>query len=946
MPPLSPRPRADERPAPITAQAGHRRHRRQLQHLGAALGIAACLAPATSATATPLAADNQGLLFALGLLTGALLALLASHLYRGAVRAPPTLPKRQQARREAHLRSVFDHAPDAMLVCNAAGRIVMVSRQAETLLGYDRRDLLRRSVQQLVPAGLRDCHAGQQQGFLDGVPTDAMEAGRELATQTKSGELVPVDIRLARVEHRGRTYVIAAIRDLRERHRAEQHQAQLQGKVRERTAALRRSREELQAIVDNSPMLIHVKDQAGRYTLVNHRWCECAGRSEDEALGRSDELLFAPDLAAAMARDDELVLDQGEPSQFEEVRGQDEARRVLATYKFPLRDAEGRPYGLCGISHDITERKQHETEMRRARDQAQEASRAKTAFLANISHEIRTPINSIIGMTHLALAGKLPQQEHDYVARAHQSASELRAIIDDILDFSRIEAGQLTIDAAAFRLEDVLETFTGTIGPMAAAKGLKLLLDYPPDLPTLLVGDPLRLSQALIGLGNNAVKFTEHGEVVLRVRVDEQGSGQVMLRFAISDTGIGLSQAQREGLFEPFRQGDNSFTRRFGGTGLGLAICRRLLEMMDGHLWVESKPDVGSTFHASARFGRQRAAGEVQPAPTADQQGRERPRSLDALRLEDQAGNRDPTAKMLASGAGITGYAGLTPDAATPPRRSMLERFCEDYRGFSGQFAAAAREPRADARLRLAHTLKGVAGNLGLTDIARDAEALERACRNGEPGDTLAALAAPIDAQIQNLAASMVARTAIATAAEPCQELPVISRAHATEVQALAGRLQRLLDDGDAQALDIAERLAAAVCNDSGLGRRLKALSRRIQRFEFTLAAADLRALEDPLGRLGTDAAAPCNAATADTGKLMDRLSLLLEADDTGADAVAAELVGALHDQPRLTEQARLVAHWIDEFDYTAAREALRVLRLQQTREVEVDDGATHRADR
>lgn len=225
-----------------------------------------------------------------------------------------------------------------------------------------------------------------------------------------------------------------------------------------------------------------------------------------------------------------------------------------------------------------------------------------------------------------------------------------------------------------------------------------------------------------------------------------------------------------------------------------------------------------------------------------------------------------------------------------------------------------------------------------MTDIAHSAKALERACRSGATAAALAALAAPIDASLRALAASLPKVAESAGAPEPCCEIPAMSAAQAAAVQGLATRLLTLLDGGDAQALDAAEELAAAVHSDSDLGRSLAELSRRIQTFEFTAAATDLRALREPIGRLGTAAA----AAEA----LMGRLALLLDDDDTGAEAVAAELVGVLREYPRLAEQAQQVAHWIDEFDYTAARTALTDLRQQQAREVEVDDGTTDRADR
>ena len=385
---------------------GHRRHRWK----SAAIGAAGCLGQPVSAALAPAAPAGQPWLTVIGLCAGALLLLLLLLLERHRRRTLRGVQINTQQRlraKEAQLRDIFEQAPDPVLVCDAVGRIVLVNRKAEALLGYPRRELLRRPVELLLPSRKRADHVTHRERFVVGVETNRMDAEREVSALTKSGEEIPVDVRLGRISHRGRAHVVAAIRDLREQRRAERDQERLEEQVRARTEELRRSREELQAILDNSPTLICVKDRGGRYTLVNDRWCHFTGLSAEAVLGRSDEMLFPPEVAAGMARDDEVVLDQGEPRHFEEVRPHGDAELVLDTYKFPLLDAEARPYGLCGISHDITERKHNEVDLRRARDQAQEASRAKTAFLANISHEIRTPINANIGITHLALGTEL-----------------------------------------------------------------------------------------------------------------------------------------------------------------------------------------------------------------------------------------------------------------------------------------------------------------------------------------------------------------------------------------------------------------------------------------------------------------------------------------------------------------------------------------------------------
>jgi len=269
----------------------------------------------------------------------------------------------------------------------------------------------------------------------------------------------------------------------------------------------------------------------------------------------------------------------------------------------PIRSLDGSISGYLGILQDVSLRSALNAEMRRARELAEEASRMKSDFLANMSHEIRTPMNGIIGMTHLVLMTTMTPHQREYVKKIQLSGQHLLRIINDILDISKIEAGKLSIEQADFELETTLAGVVSVIGEKAGEKGLELILDIASDVPVNVIGDSLRLGQVLINYANNAIKFTEHGEIDIVVRAREIGTDSVLLWFAVRDTGIGLSEEQKKRLFTAFSQADASTTRQYGGTGLGLAISKQLATMMGGEVGVDSAPGVGSTFWFTARLG-------------------------------------------------------------------------------------------------------------------------------------------------------------------------------------------------------------------------------------------------------------------------------------------------------------------------------------------------------
>jgi PAS domain S-box-containing protein len=277
---------------------------------------------------------------------------------------------------------------------------------------------------------------------------------------------------------------------------------------------------------------------------------------------------------------------------------------------------------FCGIVQDITARKRTEAALRTAQQAAEAATLAKTHFLANMSHEIRTPMNAILGMSHLALLDELPGRARNYIEKVHRAAGNLLQILNDVLDVSKIESGKLELEQTDFQLESVVSHMADVLGVRAEEKGMELLFTAPPDIPTALIGDPIRLGQVLINLGTNAIKFADRGEVLIGCEVQEQQADAVTLHFWVQDQGIGMSAEQLDRLFRPFAQGDSSTTRQYGGTGLGLAISRQLVEMMGGRIWVDSRPGQGSTFHFTARFGLQAEPGNRRALLASEMQGK------------------------------------------------------------------------------------------------------------------------------------------------------------------------------------------------------------------------------------------------------------------------------------------------------------------------------------
>ena len=483
------------------------------------------------------------------------------------------------------------------------------------------------------------------------------------------GSEMMADVLLARVDLADRSILQAVVRDISQRKAAEKAlhdaHAELERRVEKRTASLASANEELRreiaerqraeeklaferflltTLMQHGPDFIYFKDAQSRFLRISKALAEYYGlKDPSEAIGRTDSDFYDTRRAEQYLDDERQIMQSGRAAvdREEEQFWPDGRQTWLLTSKVPLYDPTGQIIGTFGVSRDITRRKRAEVKLQAATQAAEAANQAKSDFLANMSHEIRTPMNAIIGITELLLGSELTNSQRDYLKMVCDSGEALLTLINDVLDFSKIEAGKLELERAPFDVRESLGDTMKSLGLRAHSKGLELACEVRPDVPERLLGDAGRLRQVVVNLVSNAVKFTEVGEVVLRVDCRGRTGDGALLHFAIADTGIGIPEEKQAVIFDAFEQADRSTTRRFHGTGLGLAISSRLVDSMGGEIWVESQPGRGSTFHFTARFGRApaEAPGATLKPPAV--------RGTRVLVVDDNATNRHILEQML-----------------------------------------------------------------------------------------------------------------------------------------------------------------------------------------------------------------------------------------------------------------------------------------------------------
>lgn len=534
---------------------------------------------------------------------------------------------------EAFYQSLVENLPLALFRKDRDGRITFANRLFCEAAKRPVQDIIGKTDYDLFPTHLADKYRQDDRWVMES--QQAFETTEEF--ETPEGEKRYTHVLKTPVRDAQGTIIgiQGVFSDVTDRIRAE--------------VALEQERYLLDSLMRHSPDNIYFKDPQGRYLRINAAKAACSGlRDPSEAVGKTDADFFPREHAERAREDEEFVMRTGQPIiGKEELNVYPDGRtRWMSTTKLPLRDRQGRIIGTFGVSRDITALKNAQQALQAAVEAAEAANRAKSDFLANMSHEIRTPLNAILGMTELVLDTPLTPVQRDYLRLVHESGEALLAVINDILDFSKIEAGKLVLEHTHFDLREFLGDTLKSMGLRAHRKGLELVGEIAPQVPNVVLGDPYRLRQIIVNLVGNAIKFTEQGEIVLRVNVEDassSGSPEVLLHFAVSDTGIGIPADKFQTIFEAFEQADRSTTRRYGGTGLGLAISARLVELMRGKIWVESEVGRGSTFHFTARFGVASVEDLTSEAPPELLQG------LQVLVVDDNSTNRRILAEMLSS---------------------------------------------------------------------------------------------------------------------------------------------------------------------------------------------------------------------------------------------------------------------------------------------------------
>lgn len=531
---------------------------------------------------------------------------------------------------ETQLRSIANSAHDAILMMNHQGSITYWNPAAEQILGYSATEALGKDLHDLlVPERYLADYRAAFAAFQRSGHGSAVGKTLELFARRKDGQEIAVAMSLSAVFLNGTWNAVGLLRDITEQKRI--------------NASLRM----LSAAVEHSPVSIIITDRDGRIEYVNPKSCQMTGYTPEELRGQNPRIMKGPTHSPEFYKNLwETILSGREwYGEFHNRRKDGSLVWVMASIS-PIYDEKGEITHFVGVREEIEKQKKLQEELANiaqlekvARDRAEQANRAKSEFLAGMSHEIRTPLNAIIGMSDLLAETRLDGEQSGYLSVVHSAGETLQGLISDILDLSKIEAGMLQLDSVPFSLRDCIRQLTDITSVRASSKGVTYSFSVNSAVPDWLLGDSLRLRQVLINLVGNAVKFTDSGgSVLLEVEPVQQSDAEVLIRFSVTDTGIGIAPEKLDTIFESFSQADSSTTRRYGGTGLGLAISRHLAGMMGGEIGVESTVGKGSCFRFTVPFAISRRTEE--PLPKEQLPGDKLGRPLSILVVDDNLANR------------------------------------------------------------------------------------------------------------------------------------------------------------------------------------------------------------------------------------------------------------------------------------------------------------------
>ena len=563
----------------------------------------------------------------------------------------PTLEGEVEARTadlvesERLYRSIFDAAPVGIAHVGLDGQWLLVNRRLCELLGYSQEELQSLAVQQLLQSKEVAGEAESLREMVAGTLERHVIEDKQYRRRDGSFMWTRVNVSLHRDAEGLARYFISVFEDVTERRIEEAQRADAERRTRLALDAGEMGTWDLDLATDTSIRSLK-HDEIFGYTTLQREW--------------GAENLFASvvpeDLAAAQVVFED-ALESGVLGLECRIRWPDASVHWVSVEGVVDCNAHGEPIRILGVVKDITDRKTAEAELRAAKEAAEAANLAKSEFLANMSHEIRTPMNGVIGMTELALATELTPEQRDNLVIVKASAEALMTVVNDILDFSRVEAGKLELDPIDFNARDAIGDVAHAVAFRAHQKHLELVVDIDVAVPQTLRGDPGRLRQILINLLGNAIKFTHEGEVVLRVTREAATLPDVVLLFSIRDTGVGIPLNRQEQIFEAFIQADGSMTRAYGGSGLGLTISSQLVQLMGGRLWVESVVGKGSTFQFTAAFAAANAPVAAAAPDAVDL------RNVPVLIVDDNATNRRLLEEMLLGWSMVPTLAANAPDA-------------------------------------------------------------------------------------------------------------------------------------------------------------------------------------------------------------------------------------------------------------------------------------------